>query len=418
MKFIFFLSAFLIGSVFITSAYGDAISPVRQIKAGILVDEVVCNDGLLRMVDPAKTRAICVRDSTVPTFNERGWEVVQGRVVQEVDVETAVNPISTTRIEDVREGRSSAVPFNHVFEVCAGHITYTAPKVIIRSDIETKSVTISADVPANSCLLSAATIYAISPDTIRTEVAGHDSVILKISAVSAEIDRLTQQLETERVSFAATLAEQDSEAKRQKVDESIVKIAQLRNSISNLKDDLNRYYFVLYGGVGPRAEHTPGTTFGGTEITGNSVRTLSVTPGRIQGSFDVVIELCAGSSSIADPMVAISSDTHERTLKLNRINADSCYKTGAKIDAMSQESISVRFAEGVSSHAALQNTIVDLEMQMNQKRAELVALTQGTVNPDPAEINRLTGEMSSLRDQILTAKALLHQSLYKAYKSG
>lgn len=417
VKIILFLSAMLISGIFVMSTvYGDAIPPVRQINAGIIISEVVCNDDLVRVIDAAKSRAICVKDSTAQIFSERGWEVSPGRAVQIVQVENTLNPVSTTNI-DTGSGRSSAVPFNHVFEVCAGHVTYVAPKVIIRSDIETKSVTVSVDVPANSCLLSAATIFAINPDSIRSELTSQDSIVLKISDVRSEINRLTQQLEDERVKFAAVLLEPDSDEKRQKVDESIGKIAQLRQSLANIKDDLNRYYFVLYGGAGSKSAQIPSTTFAGQEIAGNSVSILSITPARVQGNFDAVIELCAGSSSMANPMVTLSSDSHERTVKLNRINADSCYKTGAKIQATSADSVVVRFTEGTTTHSVLENTVRDLEAQISQKRAELASLTQGTTNSDPIEINRLTGEMTSLRDEILTAKSLLHQSLYKAYKS-
>lgn len=162
----------------------------------------------------------------------------------------------------------------------------------------------------------------------------------------------------------------------------------------------------------------PSISFSGEQISENSIKIISSTPARTQGTFDLVMELCAGEKSISDPMVTLSSDVAERTVKLNRINADSCYKTGAKIEAVAQDSIAIRFSQSTSTHIFLEETIKEMEERMNQKRAELTQMTQTGVAADPKEIHKIAEEMSALRAEILTAKAMLHQSLYKSYKAG
>jgi hypothetical protein len=418
MNYVFLLSTVLIASMFVMNAYGDIASPLRQMKAGIIAEEILCNDGLTRMVDSTKSKAICVKETTSNIFLERGWQVVPGRQVQATIVENTLSTIATIKTESVGARGSSTAIYDHVFEVCAGPVTFVAPNVIIKSDIETKTVTVSTDVAANSCLVSAATITAVNADSIRSDLISHDSIQLKISSVSDEISNLTQQLEDERRNFAAVIAEPESEAKKQRVDESTNKISQLRQSIAGLKDDLNRYYFVLYDASRLKAVQPPSVSFSGTQISENSIKIISSTPARTQGMFDLVLELCAGEKSISDPMVTLSSDVAERTVKLNRINSDSCYKTGAKIEARSQDSITVRFSQATSTHIFLEETIKEMEERMNQKRVELTQMTQSGMEIDPKQVHRLTEEMSSLRAEILTAKAMLHQSLYKSYKAG
>lgn len=167
MNYVFFLSAVLIASMFAMNVHGDIASPLRQIKAGIMADEVLCNDILTRMVDPTKSKAICVKETTTSIFLERGWQVVLGRQVQPASIENTIQTVATIKIESVGARSSSTAVYDHIFEVCAGPTTFVAPNVIIKSDIETKTITVSADVMANSCLVSAATITAVNADSIR-----------------------------------------------------------------------------------------------------------------------------------------------------------------------------------------------------------------------------------------------------------
>lgn len=418
MKFIFLLSSFLISAVFVlTNVYGDAMSPIQQIKAGILPSEIVCNNDLLRMTDSAKNRYACVRESSVDAFVKKGWQEVPGRPFQELETQDGIKTISTTKIESIGVKKSTTSVYDHVFEVCAGSVTLVAPEVLIKSDVETKTVQMSSDVPANSCLISTATIIAIESNSIKSELTNQDDIVSRISLVKAEIEGLTLQLESERQNFSTVLAEPSSDAKKQKMDESISKISQLRQTIAGLKDDLNRYYLVLYGAPKAPAAQQTKTSFSGAEITGNSVKILSLTPARTEGTFDVVLEVCAGQTTISDPIIALSSDTKQRTLKLNKVIANSCYKTGAKIDATSQDSVSAKFAESASSIMSIEQLIKNMEGQINQKRAELADLTHNTTSPDPKKIHQITEEMTSLRAEIVTAKSMLYQSLYKAYKA-
>ncbi len=418
MKSVFFLPVFLIASIFlVNSAYGDAISPIRQLNAGIIPSEVVCNDGLVRIVDHAKNKSACVKSSSVETLVKRGWQEAPGRQVQATEINDTIKPISTTKVEGVGVKKSTTAVYDHVFEICAGSINLVAPEVIIKSDIETKTVIISADVTANSCIISAATIIAIDDESVQSELRNQDSIIAKIASVRSDIERSILQLEEERMKFATILAEQDGETKKQRMDESIAKISQLRQSISGLKDDLNRYYFVLYDVPKSKTVQQSKVSFTGSDITERSVKIISLTPARTEGVFDVALEVCAGNNPISDPMISLSSDRKQSTLKLNKVIANTCYKTGAKIDATLQESITASFVDSVSDTIALESTIRQLESKISQTRAELTNLTQNTINPDPKRIHQLTEEITALRADIVAAKAMYYQSLYKAYKA-
>lgn len=418
MNFIFLLPIFLLATIFIANnAHGDAISPVQQINAGIMPSEIVCNEGLVRVIDQVKNKSACVKSSSVETLLKKGWQEAPGRSVEIIQIDNTIKPVSTTKVEEVGVKKSNTAVYDHVFEICAGSIDFVAPEVTVKSDITMKTITISADVPANSCLISAATIIAVDPDSIRSEIKDQDSIIAKIASVRADIEKSIVQLEEERMIFASILAETDGETKKQRMDESILKINQLRQAISNLKDDLNRYYFVLYDVPKSKTVLQSKPSLSSSDTAERSVKIISLTPARTEGSFDVALEVCSGPNAISDPMIVLSSDRKQNTLKLNKVIANTCYKTGAKIEATSQDSISAKFVDSVSDTIALESMIRDLEAKLNKTRMELTNLTQNTVNPDPKRIHQLTEEITALRADIVATKAMYYQSLYKAYKA-
>jgi low affinity Fe/Cu permease len=191
----------------------------------------------------------------------------------------------------------------------------------------------------------------------------------------------------------------------------------MRQSISSLKDDLNRYYFVLYDVPKSKTIQQSKVSFTDSDIAKRSVKIISLTPARTEGVFDVVIEVCAGNNPISDPITSLSSDRKQSTLKLSKVIANTCYKTGAKMDATLQESITAIFVDSVSDTIALESTIKELVSKLGQTRTELTSLTQNTINPDPKRIHQLTEVITSLRADIVAAKSLYYQSLYKAYKT-
>lgn len=417
MKFIFLCSIMLLaGSIFIiTNAYGSALAPRHQMNVGIPVDEVVCNEDLVKLFDTAKSRAVCVKDSTADTLIQRGWKQAPITEPQAPELTNTVKTITVSKVEPVGVKKSTTAIYDYVFEVCAGPVTLIAQEVLVKSDIETKRIIMANDVQANSCLISATSVTAVDSSLIRSELIRQDDIISKASSIRAEIDDLTQQIDAEKMSFVAVLLEQDSAEKKEKIGDSIAKINQIRQAIADLKDDLNRYYFVLYGSS--KTTSPAKMSFSGSEISDDSVKIVSATPARTEGYSHIVLEVCAGSSALSDPIVVISSDVKQNTLKLTKAIANSCYKTGARTEATSSDSISVKFADVVSTTSPLEDIITNLRAELLQKRAELLDLTQNTVNPDPNQIHQLTNDISLLREEMLKAKEALYQNLYKAYRA-
>jgi|GEM_PF-4456156 len=411
MKILILLLALLGGSYFITDAFGDALPPILQMKAGIPPADVVCNQDLVKMINPAN-KVVCVKSSTSDMFANRGWEKAPDAEPSVADVQNSVRTISVTSVEAVGVKKSSTSLHDHIFEVCAGSVTFVSPEVIIKSDIATKSVTLANDIPANSCLTTTAQILAIDPKSITITLTKQDEIITRISSLKANVENLILQLEEERRNFSTLLTLAPGADKDDKVSASTANLISLRQSISEIKDDLNRYYFVLYANTPSPKAAKPAAEMG----AGNSVSILSTAPSRSGQMHDVVLRVCAGERTITNPMVDLSSDTKRQTLKLTTLVNGACYTTGAKIEAASADSITATFNESVVNTTSLEDTIKSLEQQLARKRAELITLTENTVNPDPAMIRQVSGEMSSIRESLVTAKAAYYQSLYQAYK--
>lgn len=373
---------------------------------------------MVKLIVPTQSRVICVIESSSATLIERGWITAADTEPSVAEIYDTVKTISVTKVTGIGVKKSTTAVYDYVFEVCAGGVTLAAPEVIVKSDMETKKIVLANDVVSNSCNREIISIIAIDQASIRAELAKQDDIVSKIASIKEEIDTLTQQIEVEKTSLAALLVQQNSDEKRQQLNEAIAKISTLRQSLTDLKDDINRYYYILYGGAQQKAQTLPKKSFTGTEITGDSVKIMSVTPTRTEGKFDIVMEICAGSKTISDPVVEISSGDKQNTLKLNKVTANSCYKTGAKIEATDSQNIFVKFAEVVSETSTLKDILWTLETRLSQKRADLADLTQKSTNPDPQQIHQLTQEISSLREQVVTTKALLYQNLYKLYKTN
>lgn len=402
------------GTLLLEEARGDAIHPLVQIHMGIPPNEVVCNEDLVKLVDSEKTRVICVKESSVEIFAKGGWERLPDSEPSVTEIKDTIKTISITKAESIGVKKSSTSIYNYVFEVCAGSVTLVAPEIIIKTDLDTKTITLSQDIPANSCRMSSATVTAINSSSITASLTNQDDIVSKIASINDKITSLNQQLEAEKETLASILPEQSTDEKKAKIGESTTKITSLRQAINDLRDDIARYNLVLYGQKSK--VDLPKTSFTGSEISGNHVKIISALPSKTKGVWDVVLEVCAGKESISDPIIKITTDTVDTTLKLTKITSNSCYKTGTKVGADSSSSISLKFSDVTFEIARLQGLIKDMEVKLATKRGELADLTN-TVNPDPKKIHKVTNEIISLREDIVRAKSSLYQSIYSAYKN-
>lgn len=406
----------LVSVLAISEAQGAAISPKIQINSGIPISDVTCNEDLVRLFNVVKDKVRCVKSSSVDFFVKKGWSVAPDLAPNVAEISDSIKKISITKTESLGVKKSETAVYDYVFEVCAGSVTLVAPEVILKSDVQTKTITLADDVPKNSCYTTAAAINAVRVDSIKVELTKQDDIVAKISSIKSEIDDKTVQLEMEKKNFAQILVQQKTDDKQQKMDESTSKIISLRQAVNELKDDLNRYYFILYG-ASQKSSTLPKTSFSGSEISGNTVKVISVQNSpRTGATFDVVLELCAGQNQISTPIVDLTSDTKQSTLKLTTVPAKSCYKTGAKIEARIPESISAKFKDSTQTVVSLETTIKNLDDKLDQKRAELIDLTENVSKPDAKKIRQLNSEITALRDEIVKAKSQYYQTLYNAYK--
>lgn len=395
----------LVGAMVLSSAYGDAIKPVRQMGLGFTADQVVCNEDLVKMLNPAMTRAVCVISSSEQSMTARGWIKAPDLAPDVAEIQDSVKTVAATKIESVGAKKSTTAVYDYVFEVCAGSIDLVAPEVIVKSDVQTKSLVLADDVPANACLTSVTQITAVESSSIKPELTRQDEIVAKIDSLRKDVAKLTADLDQERIVFATTLAEQGEE-KKQKMDDSIVKMNELRKNVSDLKDMINRYYVILYGSsMQKTASATP---LKGVDAT---VKVMSTTPSKSEKYYDVVIEVCGGQKTVTNPVVELATDTSKQSIKVAKAVQGICYLTGAKAEAASPDSISVKFADSVLTTLSLENMVIDLDGNLAQKRAELLDLTQNNPSPDAKKIRQLSEDIAKLRQDTIRAKLAYYESL-------
>lgn len=413
------LSIVVLSAVFgiftINEAYGDAIHPLVQVHMGIPPNEVVCNEDLVKLVDSEKNRVICVKESSVEIFAKGGWERLSDSEPSVAEIKDTIKTISIIKTESIGVKKSSTSIYDYVFEVCAGSVTLVAPEILVRTDLDTKSITLSQNIPANSCRISYAVVTAVNAESIKATLTNQDDIVSKISSINDDLNSLNQKLETEKQTLASILLEQNNDEKKMKIGESTTKISSLRQTINDLRDDLARYNLVLHGQK-IKTDLAPKTSFTGTKISENHVKVISALPSKTKGIWDVVLEVCAGKESISDPIIKVTSDAGDSTLNLTKISANSCYKTGAKIKATSSSSVSLKFSDTTFEIIRLQELIKDMEEKLATKRNEIADLTN-SANPDPKKIHIVTNEITSLREDIVRAKSSLYQNIYVAYRN-
>ncbi len=429
-----FYSPLLLGLIFVSlfsaTAYGDVISPLKQSQIGILSEDVICNDGLFKITSVAKQKTACVTPNTAERLSAQGWaktfdqktlDTFKEDLTKEIGTIKKISAIPQATKTGKLQTTTPIAGYNYIFEVCSTSIPIYAPQVVLKSDSDVKAFEMAENVKANSCILGATDIKAANPDSITPTLHNKGGISKSIAELESQVANLRVELSSERDKLK-NLAPENTEEYRKTVSESTSKILQLRSQLNDVRGDLNRHFFAVYS---PEVfEKDPQTKFSflGTAIEGETINKISVTKTLSGEKYDVVFEACAGKQIVRFPIILISSDSENLSIKLgDKISPESCQLTSVKIMAVDPESITIL----PENNAGQSNRIAELEIKIDDLKNQIVdakkILNELIHDPSqPADRNErateLTNKIINLRIQINDARAELYNILYFSLK--
>ncbi|MHA7647939.1 hypothetical protein [Nitrosopumilus sp. S4] len=409
----------LLTSAVTASSYADIIPPNQQKKIGISTEDIVCESGLFKVIREKTNSIACVKPSSVAKLVSNGWakqidEKLLSDALNRKNIELGtINILEKVPVRTNVGKLATGAPingYNLIFEVCATIPIY-APDVLIRSDSESKNYELIETVNAGTCVISASKIKAADANTITVTLLNKGDISAKVLSLQNELDSLKKQLAEVKSSFGIPASSD--------VQNQGIKITELRKQVNDKREELHRILFTLHSPPTVKAKLDK-FTFTGKVIEGESTTILSVLDSQTPGQFDVVFEACAGEKTVRLPVVNVISDEQSTTVKIgDKISANSCQMSFAKINAKDKSTITVSNAENESSGKAadLEVLIVSLEHEMVQEKELLKELMH---NPARAEnfaelLDAHVTKITELRNQITSAKAEYSKILYLTY---
>ena len=414
-------ASLLLFSVIATSSYADIIPPRYQQKIGISAEDVVCDGGLFKVIRERTNSVACVDPSNVTKLVAKGWaKKVDEKALSDVINRKSINVGSVNILEKspIKGSAGKLSPnapmtgYDVVFEVCASTPIY-APDILLSSDSESKRFELIESVGTNSCVLGVAKIKAADQNTITASLLNKGDISQKIIDLQNELNLLKQQLAETRQGFKNT---HDPDTQKQGT-----KIVDLRKQVNDKREELYRLLFTLHS---PQIDKQKleKYTFSGKIIEGESATLLSVSESvQTPGLFDVVFEACAGKTTVRLPVITINSDKQSSKIKLGeKISANSCQMTSAKIEADDKSSISVDPAgnDASSNRAAnLEMLIGSLQNELVKEKQRLKSLIHDPNRADNFDelLDAQATKIIELRNQITNAKAEFNKILYLTY---
>jgi len=71
--FALFLSIVFISGTFSYTAFADVISPKQQMKLDFTAEQVICAEGLVKIIKNSNGMASCVKPTTAERLSQNGW---------------------------------------------------------------------------------------------------------------------------------------------------------------------------------------------------------------------------------------------------------------------------------------------------------------------------------------------------------
>ena len=441
-----FASLTILVSQIQSEVFADVSSPKKQTKIGIDSTDIICKANLVKVYRINADSTDCFKPSTAQRLMDAGIakEIPKDKLEAKKSFQQN-SPIGTvTSLSTVKqfgaEGKLSTnlrvIEYVHVFEVCANDKTIRAPEVLVKSDSEAKTVKLAQKILANTCYTSSAKIKATDANSISASLTNKGAISDKLTELEAKVTDIQQKLAVLKKSLSdtkqdATTISEDAK----KITNATNEIIKLRAELNLAKGELNKYLFALY--APPQLKASDFTkqklTFTGVPLKDTSANIMSITKqvtgtkdqGSITGDLNlhnVVFEACTGKEVLRAPEVKVTSDSEEKTIRISeRIIANSCQMSAAKINAKDTKSITLEIANrgDISVKITdLEKKIDSLIVEQNKHQMELNKLVVQSEKPADYEqkVSELSEKIIQLRNEIRDAKFQLYGMIYDVYK--
>lgn len=425
--FAMFLGVVLITGTVPTQSFADVISPRQQMKLDFTAEQIICAEGLVKVIKSISNQVSCVKPSTAEKLANTGWakklsaekiEEIKNKTLKKGESAGTLNKIATIKqlSKKAIAGTSSLISgYVYVFEACSDSKLIRAPEIYVTSDSETKSVKLGSALQPASCYTSSVLIKASDPNSIIATLLNKGGISEKILSLETQIADLKSKITTAKQKIPKS---EDQEPNA----ENLSNIITMKKDLKNLQDQLRRYLMVLYVPPNVKASKIDiPKTITGQPLSGMSSNLISVTESvaNVESEngdlkrFNVVFEACSGKDTIRLPIINVSSDSDSVDVKLiDRIIPESCQVGITRINAVDSESIMTQISgnSGVSKVIkTLENEIDAIEVSLGEKRSALGLLVSKKLDSNGEKLSEeLALEISELRDELLESRTKLY----------
>ncbi|MGY5152176.1 MAG: hypothetical protein ACW9XA_07900 [Candidatus Nitrosopumilus sp. bin_6a] len=425
------LGIILISGTLPSQAFADVISPRQQMKLNFTNDQIICAEGLVKIIKSSSEKVSCVKPSTAEKLAEYGWakklseqkieeiqskKLVRGEIAGTITKITTLKQLSTSSTA----AKSSVSGYAYVFDACGTTKLVRAPEIFVTSDSETKSVKLGSSLQPGLCYTSSVIIKASDPNSITATLLNKGGISEKISVLENQITDLKNKISTAKQKIPRS----DDQLPP---SESLNDILSMKKELKELQDELRRYMMALYVPANTKASKIDlPKSITGKPLDGMSTNLISVSESvSPTGSnnpdvkrFNVVFEACAGKQNIRLPIITVTSDSESVDVKfIDRIIPNSCQVGIARINAIDSESIipTISGNSAVSSQIkSLETQISEMEDSLANMRNDLHDLVSKKLDSSTEPIAlKLTQDIDKLRNDILENRVKLNSLLLK-----
>ena len=429
--FLYSIIVFSFASIFFSSvAVADVVSPKKQLRAQISIEDVICNDGYVKVIKVTTGNPSCVKPSTAEKLISQGWaNPVDPKLIDEAEKIKPpignVNKLAVVQVKGtagIQTPKQPIIGYDFVFEVCALGQKIFVPEVFVKSDSDAQHIELASSIDANTCQTTSTIVKAANPDSITATLENKGEISQKLSLLESKIADLSQKLEAEKKTLGEQVRIEDSSSEyKAKISEINKKIIQLRQELNDARADSSRFLFVL--STTPSKSTAPSKfSFSGIPIEGSKATILKVTEQLTGEGYNVVFEACAGAKAVRAPLTTVKSDIDSKNVILaNKISLNSCQLGTGQLKASDVNSIQV-ILENTEDFSAkvtdLETQIVKWQTDLTDAKRSLAELVKTAQKPADYEerVNNLTSMIVDLRNLINNAKASLQGSLFDFYE--
>lgn len=417
-------------------AFGDVISPKKQIELKISVTKVTCKQGFVKVIKASDDSPSCVKPSTAEKLEKLGWaKQLDPKLIEAVKMRLEAAPLGEVKkLAVVKQpgeaGRLETAPrtvgYNFIFEACAFDKTIKEPQVLITSDSESKKVQLATQILAKTCQANAVIIKATDPNSIKGTITNKGKITDKITELENIISDLQKQISDEKINLTQLTSQEATPELKQKVSVSTKKIVDLRTQLNNAKGEYNTYLFALHVDSGSLSQMRKPVDFEGAKIEGVSFTTVN-TYQQIDSTtkpygYNVVFKVCSDNVTIRVPQVKLTSDVESKIINLaDKIPSGTCQTSIGKIKA--NDSTKLTYELGTALKVSTSISDIEKNIDLQQKslasiKEQLSQLTRVAQKPFDYEeqVADLTSQIVDLRNKINSNKAQLSKYFFEFYQ--